>query len=93
MFPGSLVSLALVLHIVAMWHGSLVNDGLRDIFTINWGPEEYLLAWGEFWKSTNSMGPVKLGTMCLLVREEVVSDSLHIDWLAGSTRKLEHPIV
>ena len=27
------------------------------------------------------MSLVKLGKLCLLAREEVVSDSLHIDWL------------
>ena len=80
-FPGSLVPLASGLYVVH-----------RDIFTICWGPGEYLLAWGEFWESTNSMDLIKLGTLCLLVRE-VVSDSLYIDWMAGSTRVLEHPIV
>ena len=93
MFPGSLVPLALGLFVVAVWHGSLVDDGPRDIFTIYWGPEEYLLAWGEFWENMNFLGLVKLGTLCLLVREGLVSDSLQIDWLAGSIRALEHPIV
>ena len=93
MFPSSLVPLALGLYIVAVWCSSLVNNGPRDIFTIYQRPEEYLLAWGEFWESMNSMGLIKLGTLCLLVREEVVSDSLHIDWLAVSTGAMEHPIV
>ena len=31
------------------------------------------------------MDLIELGTLCMLAREEVVSDSLHIDWLAGST--------
>ena len=37
--PCSLVPLALGLYIVAVWHGSLVDDGPRDIFTIYQGPE------------------------------------------------------
>ena len=93
MFPGSPVLLALGLYVVAAWHSSLVNDGPRYIFTIYQGPEEYLLPWGEFWESKNSMGFIELGTLCLFAREEVVSDSLHTDWLAGSTGALEHPIV
>ena len=76
-----------------MWCGILVDDSPRDVFSIYWGPEEYLLASGELWESMSSMGLIKLGTLCLLVREEVVSDSLHFDWLAGSTGVLEHPIV
>ena len=39
----------------------------------------------------SSVGLVKLGTLALLVREEVVSDSPHVDWLGGRTRALEHP--
>ena len=90
MFPGSLVPLTLGLYMVAAWHSSLVDDGPGHIFTIYQGPEEYLLPWCEFWESTNSVGFIKLG---MLVREEVVSDSLHNDRLAGSTRVLECPIV
>ena len=72
--------------------GSLVNNGPVNVFTIYWGPEEYLLAWGKLWESTSSVGLMKLGTLCLLVGGEVVSDSLHIYWLAGSTRVVECPI-
>ena len=92
-FPGSLVPLALDLYMVAAWHSSLIDNGPRDVFTIYLGPEEYLLAWGGPWESMSSMDLIKLSTLCLLVGEEVVSDSLHIYWLAGSTRVLECPIV
>ena len=44
MFPGSPVPLVLGLYVVAVQHGSLVNDGPGEVFTIYWGPEEYLLA-------------------------------------------------
>ena len=93
MFPGSPVPFVLGLYVVAVQHGSLVDDGLGDIFTIYWGPEEYLLSQDEFWESMNSMGIIKLGTLCLLVIEKVVLDCLHIDWLAGSTGVLNYPIV
>ena len=33
-FPGSLVPLALSLYILAVWHGSLVNDDPGDKFSI-----------------------------------------------------------
>ena len=93
MFPGSLVPLTLGPYIVAAWHSSLVSDGPRDIFTIYQGHEESLLAWGELWESMSLMGLIKLRALCLLVKEGVVSDSLHIYWLAQSTGALEHCIV
>ena len=92
-FLGSMVPLALGLYVVTAQHGSLVNDGPRNVFTIYQGPQEYLLACGELWESTSSMGRVELCVLCLFVGKEAVSHSLHIHWLARSTRMLEHPIV
>ena len=63
MFPGSPVPLALGLYIVAVQCSSLVNNGPRDVLTIYWGPEEYLLAWGELWASMSSVGLIELGTL------------------------------
>ena len=92
-FPCSMISLALGLYVVSVWCSSLVNDSLRDVFTIYWGPEEHFVAWGELWESMSSMGLVELCSLCLFVGEEVISDTLHVHWLAGSTRALEGPVV
>ena len=93
MFSGPMVPPALGLYIVATWHGSLIDDCPRDVLAVYQGPEEHFLAWGELWESTSSMGLVELCALCLFAGEEVVSYSLHIHWLARSTRVLECPIV
>ena len=88
-FSCSMVPLALGLYVVTVQCGSFVSDGPRDVLTICWGPEEHFLAWGELWESTNFMGLVELYPLCLFVREEIVSHSIHVHWLTGSTRALE----
>ena len=90
-FPGTMVPLALGLYIVAAQHGGLIDNVPRDVLTVYQGPEEHLLAWGEFWKSTSSMGLVELCALCLFVGEEVVSHSPYS--LARSTGVQEHPVV
>ena len=92
-FSGSMVPLALGLYTVAVWHGSLIDDGPRDIFAIYWGSKEHLLAWGELWESMSSMGLVEFCALCLFVGEEAVSHSLHVHWLARSTWALDCPVV
>ena len=57
---GSMVSFALGLYVVTAQHGSLIDDGPRNVFTVYWGPEEHFLALGELWESTSSMGLVEL---------------------------------
>ena len=86
MFPGPMVPLALGLYIVTAWHGSLIDNGPGDVFAVDWGTEEHFLAWGGLWESISSMGLVELCALCLFAGEEVVSYSLHIHWLARSTR-------
>ena len=80
-FPVLLVPSALGLYDVAVWLGSPINDGPGNVFSICQGREQSLLVWTELWKGMSSVGLVKLDTLALLVREEVVSDSPC--WLAG----------
>ena len=87
MFPGSMVPFALDLYLVAAWHGSLLmmvpemySLSTRDLKSTSW-------AW------VNIVGLVELCAMCLFVGGEAVSHSLHIHWLARSTRVLECPVI
>ena len=89
-FPVSLVASTLGLYNVAVQFSSPVNDSPGNLFSICWGPEQYLLAWTELRKGMSSVGLVKLGTLILFAREEVVSDSLHVAWLGGLTRALSY---
>ena len=92
-FPVFSVPSAFGLPDVGEWFCSPINDGPVDVFSICWGSEEYLLAWAELRNGSSSVGLVKLGTLTLLAREEVVLDSLNVDWLGGFTWALKHPIV
>ena len=63
MVSGSAVLFTSCLYDVALQHRCLLYDGPRDVLITCWGLEKDFLAWGEFWKGSNSVCLVELVTL------------------------------
>ena len=93
MLPGPAIAFALGLYDVAAWGGGLVNFGSRDVVLHCWREEQYLLAWAELLLLSGIMGSIEILFLALLLCQQEVADSIHVNGGRRFSRVLEGPVV
>ena len=93
MLPGPATAFVLGLYDVAMQGRSLVDYASRNVLILCWGEEQYLLAWAEMLLLSGIMNLIKILFLALLLCQQEVADSLHVDWGRRLAGVLEGPVV